>query len=330
MARIRKENPATYGGRRNDGNRRYGNNRRNNGNGNGNDDRNMRDFPPLPEKFHKLIAELLKDALSPEANAGLVFWRYPKVWRNNRLVEGREYGKWLKSFVRDYSGQKTEQEWLLRSLLERYETLGEGRTFLPTGPVVTGLGADHPTNNGFSFHAVLGIPWLPGSSVKGLCRAGAILLDGQESRRVRDLLGFATDTAGGTQSTASRGKVVFLGALPTAWPKLHVDIVNPHYPEYYQDQSKERPGARKGQSKGNIRTKIPSPIEDPVPSPFLVVSPETQFRFWLREVPGASLAKEDWEQVWEWLEAGLDYLGIGAKTAAGYGHMTRETAGQSK
>ncbi len=37
--------------------------------------------------------------------------------------------------------------------------------------LAVGLGADHPLENGFTFHRVYGVPYLPGSALKGLARA---------------------------------------------------------------------------------------------------------------------------------------------------------------
>jgi CRISPR-associated protein Cmr6 len=42
-----------------------------------------------------------------------------------------------------------------------------------TGPFVTGMGKEHPLENGFAFLDPYGIPYLPGSSVKGVVRRAA-------------------------------------------------------------------------------------------------------------------------------------------------------------
>src|SRR5690606_19232521 len=48
---------------------------------------------------------------------------------------------------------------------------GEFGVFSTDWHFVTGMGNSHPVENGFSWHPVLGTPYLPGSSVKGLLRA---------------------------------------------------------------------------------------------------------------------------------------------------------------
>jgi CRISPR-associated protein Cmr6 len=42
-----------------------------------------------------------------------------------------------------------------------------------TGPLATGLGMEHPVENGFAFATPYGLPYLPGSSVKGVVRSTA-------------------------------------------------------------------------------------------------------------------------------------------------------------
>ncbi len=57
---------------------------------------------------------------------------------------------------------------------------------------------------------------------------------------------------------------------------------------------------------------------------FLAVAPGTRFRFWLRWLDRAStrpLTDDEKAHVWTWLDKGLEYLGLGAKTSAGYGHF---------
>ncbi|MBW1963132.1 MAG: hypothetical protein JRJ04_16955, partial [Deltaproteobacteria bacterium] len=56
------------------------------------------------------------------------------------------------------------------------EALGEMVWTLPTvttSPFVTGVGMEHPLENGFAFLSPYGLPYLPGSSVKGVLRKAA-------------------------------------------------------------------------------------------------------------------------------------------------------------
>jgi len=85
-----------------------------------------------------------------------------------------------------------------------------------------------------------------------------------------------------------------------------VDIMNPHYPEYYG---------------GN---KPPTNDQSPVPVTFLTVT-NTKFTFAL--VPRNSSIEQhmkDMEQVKKWLQEALQKYGVGGKTSAGYGYFKKE------
>ncbi|MFZ4657660.1 MAG: type III-B CRISPR module RAMP protein Cmr6 [Caldilineaceae bacterium] len=101
------------------------------------------------------------------------------------------------------------------------------------------------------------------------------------------------------------GTVIFLDAMPKEKPLLVVDVMNPHYPDYYRDESG--------------RT-APSDDQSPNPVAFLAVETDSIFGFAL--APRHRNRETDLRAVGvarRWLEIGLREVGIGAKTAAGYG-----------
>jgi CRISPR-associated protein Cmr6 len=108
----------------------------------------------------------------------------------------------------------------------------------------------------------------------------------------------------GTQGRA--GKVIFLDAVPTESPTLEPDIINCHYQDYYSDKT---------------GIKSPTPYQNPIPVYFLTLGRKSKFAF---AVAGRN-ANEETEKLVEkakdWLCQGLQELGIGAKTAAGYGYL---------
>lgn len=240
------------------------------------------------------------------SNAGLVFSRYPRVWTTERGPAKSELRhEFLRNFVAGFAAQAAVQEPLLNQHLARFDHL-DGRDFICTGPLVTGVGAEHPLENGFTFHPVLGVPWVPGSAVKGLARAAGQMLNGE----VEALLGSPPPSRDKRDETRP-GKAVFYGAMPVGWPKLRHDLVNPHHPEYYADQALGL----------DVRRKVANLVEEPKPVGFLAVAPQTRFRFWIGARSGLELTDDERQTLWQWLEVGLSCLGIGAKTAAGYGHM---------
>jgi CRISPR/Cas system CMR subunit Cmr6 (Cas7 group RAMP superfamily) len=99
------------------------------------------------------------------------------------------------------------------------------------------------------------------------------------------------------------GAVQFLPAFP--WsddPGIELDVVTPHHTAYYENRLPEA-----------------TDTEEPTPNVFPVVSPakEPVFVFPLVRSPHATVNEVPLARAW--LRAGLTLLGIGGKTAAGYG-----------
>ena len=168
------------------------------------------------------------------------------------------------------------------------------------GPFVTGLGREHPIENGFAWHHTLGTPFLPGSSLKGLIRAWAFELyldldDGPKKNEIKDQI----DRIFGTPGQV--GSIIFFDMIPFEKPILKADVITPHYSKYYQE--KETPGD----------------WLSPVPVPFLVVAPGAHF------VTGFAPRKpentQDLDTIGTWLKDALVWIGAGAKTASGYGRF---------
>jgi CRISPR-associated protein Cmr6 len=102
-------------------------------------------------------------------------------------------------------------------------------------------------------------------------------------------------------STERAGSVIFFDAIPLEVPKFQLDIMNPHYPNYYRTQGQNPP----------------ADWESPNPVFFLTVT-ETPYRFAI-----AARSEQDnrlLELAEKWLKGGLRELGIGAKTSADYGY----------
>jgi len=107
----------------------------------------------------------------------------------------------------------------------------------------------------------------------------------------------------GTQK--ARGGVVFFEAVPVEPPALAVDVMNPHYGDYYQ-------------KKPNVP---PADYLSPVPIYFLTVQAGSRFAFAVAaDDPGLARQARDW--LWD----ALANLGAGGKTNAGYGYFQGVTA----
>ena len=172
---------------------------------------------------------------------------------------------------------------------------------------ITGLGRKGPLEVGFTFHRIYGFPIIPGSGLKGLARAYAyfVLLEAAPGSKPEENPDFVTvfgraPERGEDESTASAGGAVFFEAIPLDNPDLELDIMNPHYPDYYTGQG------------------APTDGQNPKPVFFLTVKPGVRFAFavgWRGEPNPQAHALAV-----EWLQSGLEKLGAGAKTGAGYGY----------
>lgn len=178
----------------------------------------------------------------------------------------------------------------------------ERRTALvkATGWVLCGLGNPSPTENGLALHPTWGVPWIPGTSLKGIARAWMVAA-GAPPRDIEAW--FGRDPRREEADGGHAGAVDFLDAwwVPANEPPWVADIVTPHHKAYYESKETVSP---------------PSGEEEPGPSTFL--GARGAYRLVI-EGPEA------------WVGPALDLLlralserGVGAKTRAGYGRMERQ------
>ena len=175
--------------------------------------------------------------------------------------------------------------------------------------MIIGLGAEHVQETNMTLDHVYGIPYLPGSAFKGVVRNWVIQehFGNDEKLAMQDILsGDSADlkekkknflAVFGNQESA--GKVQFLPAYPIGDVTLSLDIMNPHFFDYYTGPSP------------------PTDTQNPRPIKFLTVG-QTRFRFVI-------LSKEQHltEIAEDWVDKALKDKGFGAKTAVGYGYFRR-------
>jgi CRISPR-associated protein Cmr6 len=186
------------------------------------------------------------------------------------------------------------------------------------------------TDGGLLLHHTYGVPYLPGSALKGIARSRAF---GQRNRisgeKRAALFGFERGE-GSDDERAERevareredeaGVIDFCDALWIPEPPskdtgdfspLAFDLVNPHHSDYYT-KPKDRPPPRES--------------DEPVPTLLLTLRPGTRFLLVLEapDFPGG-LGREWLDWVGEkLLLPALDEDGIGARTRAGYGRLRAE------
>ncbi|HZO75959.1 MAG TPA: type III-B CRISPR module RAMP protein Cmr6 [Ktedonobacteraceae bacterium] len=195
-----------------------------------------------------------------------------------------------------------------------------GRT-TTTGRLIVGLGMESVLETGIALHHTYGVPYLPGSALKGLTTS--------YMQRIREKLkpaGEQADAAAYEQinqaykvifgDTDDAGYITFFDALyipGTGYngQPLHPDIITVHHQEYYQHGSKA----------------APADWDSPIPVPFLSATGSYLVALAAPDIKAASDTKEGSERE-QWLSsagsllrAALKHMGIGAKTSSGYGRM---------
>ena len=229
------------------------------------------------------------------------FSKYKEMQKSN------EVNKMLKK-------KHLDQTELFKMFSEKYEQIIFSARLI--SPLITGIGETHPHEVSMVFDHNMGIPYIPASGIKGIVRFahtiglidkipdGKLIQYDKEGRPCQPHFNDEDDWTDvpelfGTQ--ARRGSVIFLDAYPESVPQLHVDIMNPHYSEYYGDDTNRIP---------------PADYLNPVPIKFLTVAMGTVFIF------RALVSKESPEllgKVKEAFNKAITGEGVGAKTAVGYG-----------
>lgn len=275
------------------------------------DRRQRRTYAPdrfcIPLYFF-LEREIWKDenTCPVDAHAGLWYYKFCNKWckdKNGNLTF--EKTMWMETVTKRRVGNGE----LLAEYHQRLQQLIRSRKGIMlrmrnTGRFITGLGQPHPVENGMSWHMTLGVPFLPGSSVKGMVRTWAEWENGKQNRE-------EVQRIFGPESEAQEkhiGTVIFFDALPREPVKLDTEMITPHYGPYYQRLAE-----------------YPGDWFDPVPIPYLTVAPNQVFIFAI--APRDAQKEEhlqDLKRVKKWLQQALKWCGAGAKTSTGYGRFEIE------
>jgi CRISPR-associated protein Cmr6 len=281
---------------------------------------------PQPKRTYlvpKRTGEVLANHLTACQNLQLLLHRYvPKeAIKEEKLPNGKrippQRSSWLQDVVLNTS-RVNERLW--EALYQRWLTLTKAlgaETFQArlAWRMVVGLGGQSVLETDLTLDHLTGLPIIPGSALKGLTRAYAVIDASKSSAQKPEEDPQEVQQVFGSKEEASR--VIFFDAMPVP-PKftsrhLHfaVDIMNPHYPEYYGDKGK-------GQAP-------PSNNQSPVPVTFLTVEGAV-FEFAVAPRSGIIQQEEvtegsvpEHETVLGWLKEAIHKYGVGGKTSAGYG-----------
>jgi len=262
-----------------------------------------------------------------DASPGMRFGMYLKCWTPGQYQADKNKRDALREACNIGAAGKALDAWLARQQALAGPLLAAGRLarFEATAvaPFATGLGNEHPTENGFAFLWPYGLPYLPGSGVKGVLRAAARELDWPDDERVAL---FGSDPPGDDNGDLQRGALSFWDVLPKIeGDRLMVDVMTPHQTHYYQP----RAGGARRDDKNTAGSSNPHDSGAPNPIYFLTVPPRSRFVFHvacdLERLPQPLRDGGRWrERLAAAFEHAFEWLGFGAKTAVGYGAMKRD------
>lgn len=245
-------------------------------------------------EIHKKLRE---QGRQEETNAGL--------WLDKYIFEQqRENNDSRRDLMEEVSALPIPQ--LYETFYERWKAMLTGygaktRNAKVKGRMIVGLGSESVVESSISLHRTYGVPYIPGSALKGLAanyvRQGRLGENWEKDSDAYKIVFGDTENA---------GYITFFDALyePGTGFKgdkpLYPDIITVHHQKYYQDTGV-----------------APADSDNPIPVPFLSATGTYLI----------ALATPDFQGS-EWIAStftilghALKDLGIGAKTSSGYGRM---------
>ena len=210
------------------------------------------------------------------ANAGLLLQRYLTVASSDKgkLPDGRSVSAVAKtdlySAARSALGQTHDLYTV--AYTRRYSQLNSDSTqrlittfamqTVPGSRLIIGLGAESPTDTALTLHSLYGVPFIPGSAIKGVAVHYAEEM-GVGEHELGVIFGLKSDS----------GRIIFHDAwiapddVKSADNTLLNDVMTPHHGDYYGEKTNFQNGLRVA----------PTDFDDPVPVPFLSVRGKFHF-----------------------------------------------------
>lgn len=268
-----------------------------------------------------------------DLHPGLTFYRF---------MEMDDEGKYDKDCLNDFPSRTSipHVSALTKRMEDQVQWLENNggwavRTFRATllTRMAVGMGIPSVTENGLYLDHTHGVPVIPGSVLKGVAQdfvllQGGVLHETDENWKYkRENTVFAALFGAQTPPPkrmdehfqTRRGQVIFFDAFPTSSANpFEIDIMNPHYGDYYGDEG-DTP---------------PADYLNPNPILFLTVKAGTEFLFALaaraelftpvlqdgtKGAPFDMTSEELVKKARDYLKGAVTELGVGGKTRVGYG-----------
>ncbi|MFB3764598.1 MAG: type III-B CRISPR module RAMP protein Cmr6 [Methanotrichaceae archaeon] len=254
----------------------------------------------------------------PGSNAGLLRDRYLKIAvkdkKNHPDARKELFEEMRQSLVQLADVYKSSYDRQI-ACLPKPKSDGLFRTM---GRMVIGLGGENVLETGLTLHHTYGTPLIPGTALKGLASHYCDQVWGIcEDDRGQGFKRWMEGISGGEYhkalfgTTEDSGHIIFHDAWitpNTLVDSLQNDVMTPHHGEYYSDE---------------FGTTPPTDFDDPNPVTFLSIVGSFHIAVSC-DVPGENGQK--WANLaFNLLAEALEEWGIGGKTNAGYGRLTRST-----
>ena len=232
-----------------------------------------------------------------------------------------------KHFLKIFEDRIKQQKENLKN--QQYEIILDDCKLKTSSRLVVGLDSGHILETSLTLHHLFGIPYIPGSALKGVVRMVNFWeiveklnkKSDEEIERLQKQL-YEDEISHSDSGDISKHKLLFgaqnfkgLLIFLDAYPEINenqqifeLDVMTPHYQGYY---TKNQP---------------PGDWENPNPITFLTIKKGINFcfnvlfdRFRAKEILNDDKFSELSQLVKDWLEKALKEFGVGAKTRLGYG-----------
>jgi len=249
---------------------------------------------------------------------------------NERNQKWRD--RWLKEVIARFNKKDQVLQALVNGELSRWAMMTDHASrfqFVNATRLIVGLGGKGALEFGITLHHVTGLPFIPGSALKGLARSYALLtlaeaqgvkpesaalneldeaLSDPDARHEQGSAAYHYRQAFGSQGRA--GVCQFFDGVLAEFRSdtlFTLDVMTPHFFKYYSDSGKSEP----------------NDADNPNPVSYMTVSAGNVFAFaiGLRHVANHEGNHATLKQARQWLRAALQEMGVGSKTGSGYGYF---------
>lgn len=267
---------------------------------------------PLPGYLKKYIENNVND----DYNLSLKYYKWANFYNNDFTdTDSKTKENFIEDIAKNSKNKVVEYKkaFLIRQKL--LENIGLKIDNLKTASrVVFGIGYQCATEIGFMFDWTSGFPIIPGSSLKGAAlrtakyaKSGDVQIKNDKGEIIK--IDEVIEEIFGSPEKGS-GRIIFLPAYPVITgdkPFLELDVMTPHYQEYYTDKEGKTP---------------PADWFSPKPHKFLTVPEGIDYCFRLADRKNLSCQDSELLQKTKAiLTYTLKEFGVGAKTGVFYGYF---------